>query len=311
MILLLAVLGVPDMSGAPELFSDLDLSHPLPSAVFDNPFPGDVPEDGGLFFRAGAALGGNGCFQCRGNGATLGRTFATGGWFSREGWSYSLRTDEVFSFTIAGDSIAETALLAMAGDRLALALHGKGSGGYPAALWDSPGLSCAAGPGGAGAGFAVGIARGFRLGPAFTHRGPWLKCSGSAGPLVFASGPGMDRSGDAVRSAEISFEGRGWLLGGILTEDSLRLGGAAELEGIAGAAVTWPGPGCRLVVRPPGFPSVEGSTDGRGRWAAGISAGPSWGTLSLWGIRDREWSLGIGVELGRGKEEPVLALPRR
>jgi hypothetical protein len=311
MILLLAVLAVPDLSGAPGLFSDLNHPHPLPSAVFASPFPRDVPETGELFLRAGAAAGDRGCFQCRGNGATLGRTFTTAGWFSREGWFYRLGAGDFFSLTMAEDSAARTALLSMAGDRLALAFHGRESDGSPAVLWVSPELSCAAGPRGAGAGFAIGVARGLFLGPAFTHRGPWVKCSAGAGPVRFTSGPGMDRSGDVVRSAGLSIEGRGWLLGGVLTEDSLRLGGAAELQGIAGAAVTWPGPGCRLVVRPLDFASVEGSTDGRGGWAAGVSAGPSWGTLSLWGRRDREWSLGVGLEVGRGRMEPLLVLPRR
>jgi len=310
-ILLAALIGVPDLSGAPLFFSDLGLQHPLPFAVFETPFSREVPETGGLFFRAGVAVGRNGCFQCRGNGVTLGRTFATGGCFSRKGWSYTLRSRDAFSFTLAEDSISETALLAVAGGRLTLALHGWGADGSPAALWDSPGLSCTAGPEGAGAGFALEAAPGVFLGPAFTHRGPWLKFSCSPGPFGFTVGPGLNRDGEVVRSAEASFEGVGWLLGCILNEDSLRLGASAELTDVVGAAVTWPGPGCRLAVGLPGPFAVEASGDGRGRWAAGVSVGPPWGTLSLWALRDREWSLGIGLEAGRGAVEPNLAPSRR
>lgn len=308
MILLLALLSLPDPSGVGLFLADLEPGIPVPEAAFMAPSQYRGPAAPGLFFRAGFTAGNTGSFHCRGNGTTGERTFFTAGLFSRQLWGYTLESPGLPSLGVWVDSLRESAFLEAVEGRLGLGVMGDSSGLHPGVLWESTGITAAAGPRGSGVGFSVRLLPGLYMGPALAGGRPWLKSAFSFRGVNLRSGPALNRDGTVTGKAVALIRGGPGLLAVVHSADSTRFGGTFRLDSLLEFGVVWPGPGCVAGLRI-GPLSLSGSAAKGGDWSCGTIFDLPWGAFSAWVRRGGGWTLGL--ELGMGAAEGTGLLPGR
>lgn len=306
MILLMALLGVLDLSGARETLYGLDWGFPMPSAPVEAPGLWNSPEGSELFFRIGFSHRQSRVFHCGSSGVTAGARFFTAAWFSKERWAYLLESPGLFRFSVSEDSSMESAVLRLGDGRLSLGMLRDSMKTAPFALWESRGLTAVTGLSGAGFGFAPALAENVFIGPAFIGADPWLKVSIDLGGFRFRSGPGIDGRGRVRRAVSADFRGPSWILAGTVHDDSTAFAAAGKLLPGLSFGLTGPEWGSVAEVHHRAF-SLFGSTS-RGRtWSTGVRVRLPWARASAWGTRADRWELGFGLELGRGFEaEHVL-----